>query len=62
MEQRPIGFLRPSDRISLRTSRPTKRENFITHEHSGSIIKFYKFIQDRAKGREGAIVPGRGIL
>lgn len=51
-----------SDRISLRTSRPTKRENFIPHEYGGSIIKFYKFIQNRAKGREGAIVPGRDVL
>lgn len=51
-----------SESIPLRTRRPTKRENFVTNEHSGSIIVFYKLIQDRAESREGGIIPGWGVL
>lgn len=48
--------------ISLPISRLTKRENFVANEYSGSIIVFYKFIQNRVESREGGIVPGRGVL
>lgn len=51
-----------SELIPRQQSKPTEGENFITNEHSSSIIVFYKFIQNRAESGEGAIIPGWGFL